>query len=65
MYLKVVINKRVSLSVDVGHIGRTTYISMFLLFFLFVLSLFVAYFATDRFKDPRDSFYEDCHQIRD
>ena len=48
MYLKAVINKRVSLPVDVGHIGRTTYISMFLLFFLFVLFLF----AANRFKDP-------------
>ena len=65
MYLKVVINKRVPLSMDVGHIGRTTYISMFLLFFLFILFLFAAYFATNRFKDPRDSFFEDCQQFRD
>ena len=64
MYLKVVINKRVPLSMDVGHIGRTTYISM-LLFFLFILFLFAAYFATNRFKDPRYSFFEDCHQFRD
>ena len=65
MYLKATINKKVSMSTDVGHIGQTTYISMFLLFFLFILFLFATYFAIDRFKDPRDSFYEDYHQIQD
>ena len=51
MYLKVAINKKVSLFMDVSHIRLITSIFVFLLFFLFIIFRFVVYFATDIIND--------------